>query len=148
VSLPQHVIAVLWTYVTETGAGLQHTKRVQQNVAYHQTRVHLVFFFHLLAKNYKGEYGEFSNDKHGKSISTIRKTQRGRVCVEHEYKIHSFILFYDAVLDATLDAILDAVLSHTPTGYFLKVLQSQVALTVYIWNHSLCPFSQKVVKVC
>jgi hypothetical protein len=74
VSLPQHVIAVLWTCVTETGAELQHTKRMRQNIAYHQTRVHLVFFPHLLAKNYKREYGEFSNDKHGKSISTIRKT--------------------------------------------------------------------------
>ena len=75
--LPQHVIAVLWTYVTETGAGLQHTKRMRQNIAYHQTRVHLVSPLpppHLLAQNYKREYGEFSNDKHGKSISTIRKT--------------------------------------------------------------------------
>lgn len=63
-----------------------------------------------------------------------------RVYVGHEYKIHSFILFYDTVHDA--------ILSHTPTGYFLKVLQSQVALIVYTWNHSSCPFSEKVVKVC
>jgi len=71
----------LWTYVTERGAGLRHTKRMGQNIAYHQTRVYLVFFSpHLLAKNYKREYGEFSNYKHGKSISTIRKTQEGE-CV-------------------------------------------------------------------
>ena len=67
------------------------------------------------------------------------KHRGSRVCVGHEYKIHSFILFYDAVHDS--------ILSHTLTGYFLKVLQSQVALTVYTWNHLPCPFYQKVVKV-
>jgi hypothetical protein len=56
-------------------AGLQHTstKGMQQNIDNHQTRVHLSFF-HLLAKNYKRECGEFGNDKHGKSIPTMRKT--------------------------------------------------------------------------
>ena len=58
-----------------------------------------------------------------------------RVCVGHECKIHSLILFYDAVHDA--------ILSPTPSGYFLKVLQSQAALTVYTWNHSPCPSPQK-----
>ena len=66
--------------------------------------------------------------------------QRGsRVCVGRECKIHSFILFYDAVHAA--------ILSHTPTGYFLNASQSQVALIIYTRKHSPCPFSQKVVKV-
>lgn len=69
------MIAVPCTYVTERGAGLQHPKRMQENIANHQTHVLLVFFFFflLLAKKYKREYGEVANDKHGKSISTIRK---------------------------------------------------------------------------
>lgn len=129
-SLPQHVIAILWTYVTETGAGLQHTKRMQQNMAYHQTRVHLVcFFFHLLTKNYRENMASFRMISMGNRYQIYVKNRGRTVCVRHEYKIHSFILFYDAVHDA--------ILSHTPTGYFFKVLQSQVALIVYTWNHSL-----------
>jgi hypothetical protein len=98
------------------------------------------FFLHLLAKNYKGEYGGFSNYKHEKSISTIRKTQRKKSVLDTN------IRFIPSFCFMTLSMTLSW--SHTPAGYFLKVLQIQVALTVYTWNHSLCPFSQKVVKVC
>lgn len=67
------------------------------------------------------------------------KHRGSSVCVGHECKIHSFILFYDAVHDA--------ILSHTPAGYFFKVLQCQVAFIVYTSNHSPCSFSQIAVKV-
>jgi hypothetical protein len=101
----------------------QHIKLMQQNIANHQTRVYFESSFCSSSeKGHMREKSEPANDKHGKSISTIRKGEKKQSVLDNQRKVLPLLLFYDALrTDIRL---------HTPTVYFCKSLQNQAASTI------------------
>jgi hypothetical protein len=71
----------------------QHIKLMQQNIANHQTRVYFESSFCSSGKGHEREKSEMGNDKHGKSIWTIRKGERKQSVLDTSVRFAPFLCF-------------------------------------------------------